>query len=367
MVPMLVKRSVTLASVYNSHIFVRTLSFCLKGFATITEKEDNASPHSKPASEYSSSLRHSPLFSDCNQPSNGYDIELVDQDAWRLSSGLAQAWRGTDWAASGASSLGEETIDEPVDIHSSHVEGDLDFEEIDNMRIRGNLFYKLERRSIEFEEYNLEFHRKKSSKGKDIRKEIPKDEKLPKVRQVTSIRSVDGTSGNSLGSKKLTRSVIPQVDGISGTSVGSKKQRTPTFNQLTAPYHFPFCLDIFISKASVRACIVHRVTSKVVAVAHSISKDMKFDLGSTKNSTTCAAVGAILAQRALADDIHDVIYTPRKGENIEGKLEIVLQSIIDNGINVKVKIKQRRPKSLSATFNPKTCFSSQLSSSHPIT
>ena len=136
------------------------------------------------------------------------------------------------------------------------------------------------------------------------------------------------------------------LDETDSTSVGQKKVRTPTFNQLTAPYHEPFCLDIFISKASVRACIVHRMTSKVVAVAHSISKDMKFDLASTRNSTACSAVGSVLAQRALADDIHDVVYTPRKGERLEGKLQLVLQSVIDNGINVKVKIKQKKYKKL---------------------
>ncbi|KAJ7980041.1 Ribosomal protein L18/L5 [Quillaja saponaria] len=207
------------------------------------------------------------------------------------------------------------------------------------MRIRGNLFYKLDRNSKEFEEYNLDFHRRKSSKKKDDKREnveerkdnpsrnlATKAKKLPKLTKVVS-----------------SRNVTSLLDDIDSSSAGNKKQRTPTFKQLTDPYHQPFCLDIYISKASVRACIVHRVTSKVVAVAHSISKDMKFDLGSTRNSTACAAVGAILAQRALGDDIHDVIYTPRKGERLAGKLQIVLQSIIDHGINVNVKIKQRRP------------------------
>ena len=126
------------------------------------------------------------------------------------------------------------------------------------------------------------------------------------------------------------------------SNVEKKKVRTPTFNQLTGPYHEPFCLDIYISKTSVHANVIHHITSKVVAVAHSISKDLKFDLLSTKNAIACATVGAILAQRALADDIHDIIYTPRRGERLEGKLQIVLQSIIDNGINVKVKLKQRK-------------------------
>lgn len=214
------------------------------------------------------------------------------------------------------------------------------------MRIRGNLFFKLERSSKEFEEYNLEFHQKKSNKKKNNQNEenkaktenkakatsnvTPKDQKVPKVRELTRSNSV----------------IEPRMDETKDVSPLNKRQRNPTFNQLTGPYHEPFCLDIFISNASVRACIIHRVTSQVVAVAHSISKDIKFDLAnSTKSKTTCAAVGAILAQRALADDIHDVIYTPRKGDRVEGKLQIVLHSIMNNGINVKVKIKQRQKKS----------------------
>ncbi|RAL54364.1 unnamed protein product [Cuscuta campestris] len=124
----------------------------------------------------------------------------------------------------------------------------------------------------------------------------------------------------------------------------AKTKRTLTFNQATAPYHEPFCLDIFLSKGSVRASIIHRATSKVVAVAHSISKDMKCDLRSAKNRAACAAAGEVLAQRALADDIHNVVYTPRKGERLDGKLQIVVQAIIDSGIDVKVKLKQRKPK-----------------------
>ena len=78
-----------------------------------------------------------------------------------------------------------------------HVEGELDFEDIDNMRVRGNLFYKLERSSKEFEEYNLDFHRKKSSKRKEeVNKAkttpnvVSKDHKLPKVDELTRSKSV---------------------------------------------------------------------------------------------------------------------------------------------------------------------------------
>ncbi|KAK2425659.1 50S ribosomal protein L18 [Trifolium repens] len=348
------------ASIYNQHIILKlsALNLCFNSLTTVTNEDDGTalSSLSDPPSEYnsSSSLHLSPFFSNSNHPSSGFDIEVVDCDAWGVSSVVAQAWRQGDLAASGASSsCGQHVIDEPLDDHSSDVDDELDFEDIDNMRVRGNLFYKLERSSMEFEEYNLEFHKKKSSKKRNDKTEVnnkakanakakttpnvtAKDQKLPKVDEF-------GRSG---------KSVMPRMDEINDVSLVNKRQRNPTFNQLTGPYHEPFCLDIYISKASVRACIVHRVTSKVVVVAHSISKDLKFDLSSTKNKTTCAAVGEILAQRALADDIHDIIYTPRKGERVEGKLQIVLNSIIDSGINVKLKIKQRhKKKSFSSHFN----------------
>ncbi|KAJ6768984.1 hypothetical protein OIU74_022618 [Salix koriyanagi] len=244
---------------------------------------------------------------------DGYNIELVDDDAWRVSSGLVHAWRGLDSEKEAKPVI--EAFDEQFDdVESLH--GNPDLDEIDNMRIRGNLYYKLDRDSKEFEEYSFDFHRKNSWRRKDDPKGNEKKESSKKNDNIIWI-------------------VLVVLRG--------KKIRTPTFNQLTGPYHEPFCLDIYISKASVRACVIHRVTSKVVAVAHSISKDFKFDLASTKNAAACAAVGGILAQRALADDIHDVVYTPRKGERLEGKLQIVLQAIIDNGINVKVKLKQRNP------------------------
>ncbi|KAM4126165.1 hypothetical protein ACB094_01G367500 [Castanea mollissima] len=278
-----------------------------------------------------SSLHLSPLFTDDKAHSGSYDIELVDHDTWKVSSGLAQAWRGV---VDGSSSVG----DEPVDSCSEVVECDQeDFDDIDNMRIRGNLFYKLDRDSKEFEEYNLDFHRRKSSNRENGRKECKKAEKkeIPSGNMAPRVEKLPKVVSN-----KFVKSPLDEMDNA---CVGKKKLRTLTYNQLTGPYHEPFCLDIYISKASVRACVVHRVTSKVVAVAHSISKDMKFDLASTRNVTACGAVGAVLAQRALADDIHDVVYTPRKGDKLEGKLQIVLQSIIDNGINVKVKLKQKRP------------------------
>ncbi|KAK9288047.1 hypothetical protein L1049_016493 [Liquidambar formosana] len=180
------------------------------------------------------------------------------------------------------------------------------------MRIRGNLFFKLDRDSKEFEEYNFKFPGKKSSKNKNDQKESEK--KNPDHNSAPK-----GEKPAKLVFNKRVTSLVDEMDSSSGVK---KKLRTPTFNQLTGPYHEPFCLDIYISKSSVRACIIHRVSSKVVAVAHSISKDMKFDLASTRDVIACAAVGGVLAQRALADDIHDVVYTPRKGEKLGGSFKL---------------------------------------------
>ncbi|MED6182318.1 hypothetical protein PIB30_027428 [Stylosanthes scabra] len=252
------------ASLYNQRFMLRTSSFWFQYLTTIPNKDDGHGTASVPPSEYSTTLHLSPFLSNFDHPSSGYNIKLVDGDAWGVSSGVAQAWPGRQSERSAATAFAHHGIDEPVDCNPSHleveVEDDMDFEDIDNMRVHGNLFYKLERSSKEFEEYNLEFHHKKSSKKKD-------DNKKEKAKEVTKAKAHIATR---------SRIVMPRLDEIKDVSPENKRQRTPTFNQLT--------------------------------VAHSIFKDIKFDLASTKNKTTCAAVGTILAQRALADDIHDVIY-----------------------------------------------------------
>ncbi|KAJ6831179.1 uncharacterized protein M6B38_350705 [Iris pallida] len=248
---------------------------------------------------------------------DGFGIELVDDALWPHSlCGRADAAPPQAAAGPAARSPGPNSVLDALP----------DMDDIEDLRVRKQLFYKLDRDSKEFEEYNIDFHhrpRKKSSQrkgqerpaGTDLKKERKKPEKP--------------TRGYEVAEKK--------------GAAEKRAKRTPTFNQLTGPYHLPFCLDIYVTKGSVRACVVHRVTSRVVAVAHSISKDLKFDVGSRKDAKACAAVGAVLAQRAVEDDIHNVVYTPRKGDKIEGKLEVVLRAIIDNGVDVKVKLKQRRP------------------------
>lgn len=325
---------------------------------------------------YSNRIQLSPLFSE----SSGHNlqdckIELVDNESWQVSSGLIEAWKGkTKVGCEGKAFLSDEEEDKYNGV-LSYVppnKEDPDFDEIEDMRIRGNLFYKLDKDSKEYEEHKFDFHRKKSSKNKNDQKENTKKKEKQSHNVAAGIGKVSTKFKDELKEMKkkeklYCNSALAEeryhgvdrnehlITGINevGGDFDGKKLRTLTFNQLTAPYHEPFSLDIYVSKGSVRASIIHRATSKVVAVAHSISKDMKFDLGSTKNRSACAAVGEVLAQRALADDIHNVVYTPRKGEKLEGKLQIVLQSIIDHGVNVKVKIKQMKVRK-AGLFQPKT-------------
>lgn len=390
---LVLRRLITIRSLANPRRVVSS-GFSSRASSTIPPKE-NESMHLPSVDcqkghsfgNYSERLHLSPLFSESSEHHlKNLRIELVDDEAWAVSSGLADAWKGNKSEVGlerKALNTEEEEEEDYSDIGTANYvppdNENPDFDEIEDMRIRGILFYKLDKDSKEYEEYKFDFHRKKSSKnkadqkvdtktkekksrcvasgtGKDLKnkdglKEMKKEKLSPNYGLTEErFRGIDQNWERFCGTDQNGDSVSG-VHGIEADFAG-KRLRTPTFNQLTAPYHEPFCLDIYVSKGSVRASIIHRATSKVVAVAHSISKDMKLDLGSTKSRSTCVAVGEVLAQRALADDIHNIVYTPRKGEKLEGKLQIVLQSIIDNGVAVKVKIKQRKVRK-GGIFGPK--------------
>ncbi|KAK4361675.1 hypothetical protein RND71_020627 [Anisodus tanguticus] len=336
---MLLRRQIiNLSCILNSRCPLRVCSYSSRTKKASQANEFNFVEDNKPRSEAASFGRGvfhqlSPLYRDNSDSLKDCRIELVDNETWNVSSGLAEAWKGNTNVASkkNPSFSKEDEIDDD--------DGDTDVDDIEDMRIRGNLFYKLDKDSKEYEEYTFDFHRRNKNKnnGNDNPEEKEKSSNISASGVEKTLKGIDEKRQRN---NKIP-GVVPQVG--SGEDF-LKRLRVPTFNQQTAPYHEPFCLDIFVSKGSVSASIIHRATSKVVAVAHSISKDMKFDLGSTKNNATCAAVGEVLAQRALADDIHNVVYTPRKGEKLEGKLNIILQSVINNGVNVKVKLKQRKTK-----------------------
>ncbi|KAM3356125.1 hypothetical protein P3S68_022839 [Capsicum galapagoense] len=113
-----------------------------------------------------------------------------------------------------------------------------------------------------------------------------------------------------------------------------KKSKNPnkhvSFKQRTVAYMESFTLDVFISKRFVSASITHRVTCKQV------SKDIKAVLKSRRDIPACLPVGSILADRAREADVYTASYTPRDRDKFEGKIRAVVQSLTDNGIDVKV-------------------------------
>ncbi|KAF6169208.1 hypothetical protein GIB67_013638 [Kingdonia uniflora] len=119
-----------------------------------------------------------------------------------------------------------------------------------------------------------------------------------------------------------------------------KKSKNPqkhiSFKQRTVAYMEPFTLDVFISKRFVSASLTHRVTCKQVAVAGTNSKDIKAVLKSRSDIPACLSVGQILSERAREADVYTAVYTPRERDKFEGKIRAVVQSLIDNGIDIKV-------------------------------
>jgi large subunit ribosomal protein L18 len=96
----------------------------------------------------------------------------------------------------------------------------------------------------------------------------------------------------------------------------------------------PFTLDIFFSTKYIHASIMHRVTSKVVAVASTNAKEFRGNLKSYRDFSACKVIGKTLAERAIEADVYTVVYEPRKGEKFEGKLAAVVGTVEENGVHV---------------------------------
>jgi large subunit ribosomal protein L18 len=96
----------------------------------------------------------------------------------------------------------------------------------------------------------------------------------------------------------------------------------------------PFTLDVFLSGKYIHASVMHRVTSKVVAVVSTNAKEFRNQLKSYKDFSACKVVGETLAVRAKEADVFTVVYEPRKGEKFEGRLAAVVHTFEDHGINV---------------------------------
>ncbi|GMN61995.1 hypothetical protein TIFTF001_031077 [Ficus carica] len=116
----------------------------------------------------------------------------------------------------------------------------------------------------------------------------------------------------------------------------AKRPSRKSWKQRTDMYMRPFLLNVFFSKRFIHAKVMHRGTSKVVSVASTNSKDLRFSLKSLTDNNACKVIGNLIAERSIEADVYAMAYEPKKDERIEGRLGIVLDTIKENGIIVDV-------------------------------
>eukprot|EP00850_Spirogloea_muscicola_P002559 SM000010S04197 [mRNA] locus=s10:92744:92986:- [translate_table: standard] len=77
---------------------------------------------------------------------------------------------------------------------------------------------------------------------------------------------------------------------------------------------------------------MHRVTSRVVAVATTSARDLRASLPALADAAAARTVGALLAERAKAADVYAVAFELRRGDKYEGPLAAVVDALVENGI-----------------------------------
>ncbi|CAB4299726.1 unnamed protein product [Prunus armeniaca] len=88
----------------------------------------------------------------------------------------------------------------------------------------------------------------------------------------------------------------------------------------------------FLFKTIIHAKVMHRGTSKVISVASTNSKDLRYSLTSLVDNDACRVIGNLIAERCKDADVFAMCFEPKKNERIEGRLGIVLDTIRENGI-----------------------------------
>lgn len=105
-----------------------------------------------------------------------------------------------------------------------------------------------------------------------------------------------------------------------------------SWKQRSEKYLKPFKLNVYMSKKFINASVMHRVTSRVVAVASTNSKDLRETLESTNDENASEIIGKLVAERCKAADIYAVVFQLKKDEKYEGRLAKVVDTILENGI-----------------------------------
>ncbi|KAL6289699.1 hypothetical protein ACE6H2_007209 [Prunus campanulata] len=112
----------------------------------------------------------------------------------------------------------------------------------------------------------------------------------------------------------------------------AKRPNRKSWSQRTDMYMRPFLLDVFFSKRFIHAKVMHRGTSKVISVASTNSKDLRYSLTSLVDNDACRVIGNLIAERCKDADVFAMSFEPKNNERIEGRLGIVLETIKENGI-----------------------------------
>lgn len=110
------------------------------------------------------------------------------------------------------------------------------------------------------------------------------------------------------------------------------RPKRKSWKQRTDMYMRPFLLNVFFSKRFVHAKVMHRGTSKVIAVATTNAKDLRLTLPSLVDDNACRTIGRLIAERSMDADVFAMAYEPKKNERIEGKLGIIIDTIKEHGI-----------------------------------
>ncbi|KAK6227674.1 Large ribosomal subunit protein uL18 - like 1 [Theobroma cacao] len=112
----------------------------------------------------------------------------------------------------------------------------------------------------------------------------------------------------------------------------AKRPNRKSWKQRTDMYMRPFLLNVFFSKRFIHAKVMHRNTSKVISVASTNAKDLRYTLPSLTDDNACRVIGKLIAERSMEADVFAMSYEPQKNVRIQGKLGILLDTIKESGI-----------------------------------
>ncbi|EOY17543.1 PREDICTED: 50S ribosomal protein L18 isoform X2 [Theobroma cacao] len=112
----------------------------------------------------------------------------------------------------------------------------------------------------------------------------------------------------------------------------AKRPNRKSWKQRTDMYMRPFLLNVFFSKRFIHAKVMHRNTSKVISVASTNAKDLRYTLPSLTDDNACRVIGKLIAERSMEADVFAMSYEPQKNVTIQGKLGILLDTIKESGI-----------------------------------